>query len=421
MAYIVRDCGSRVVLFHESLARKVEGFREEIDAVTVPLGSIPALDTTRPPATPDDAPPDLSVVEPLDEAVIIYTSGTTGNPKGVRLSHLNLLADARAIADWFRFDRDTRSLCILPLFHNNGQVVTLLAPLTAGGSVTIAQGQVALPTFWSLVRNYGATWTSVMPAILSILLRFSREEEPTPLQGIICGGQVLNRSVQDSFESTFGVPVFEGFGLTETTSFACFNEYPAERRVPGTVGRPLPTNDMAILDDEGRELGPNEEGEICIRGLNVAIGYLGLPEANAKSFRDGWFRSGDYGYRDEDGRFRFLCRHDALIIKGGENVYPAEVENVLFDHPAVVDCAVVGVPDPLLGEDIAAFVKLKDGDGTTARDLREFTRGKLAGFKQPRSIFLLSELEDLDEIPKGPTKKVLYRKLVDYYVDRLAE
>ncbi|MFC2170964.1 class I adenylate-forming enzyme family protein, partial [Calditrichota bacterium] len=296
--------------------------------------------------------------------------------------------------------------------------VTLLSPLYAGGSVTIVKGKVSLPAFWELVQKHHANWTSVMPSILSILIRYGRKPESTPLKGIICGGQPLSRSVKDNFENTFGVPIFEGFGLTETTSFACFNEYPAEKRKTGIIGSPLSINDMAIMDENCNELGADKEGEICIRGLNVAVEYLGLPEENHKAFKNDWFHSGDYGYRDEDGYYHFLSRHDALIIKGGENVYPAEIENILFEHPAIIDCAVIGIPDTLLGEEIGAFIKLTD-ESMTEEVIREYFSGRIAGFKHPKHVFFLHDLDGLDEIPKGPTNKVLYRELRDYYLENL--
>lgn len=416
MVFIIEDCGSRLIIFERSLSKKVEQVRSTL---TADLPFIEEDVVARKAAiAPGPGDPRTPPVGPLDEAVIIYTSGTTGNPKGVVLNHMNLLADSKAIAEWFNFDKETRTLCVLPLFHNNGQVVTLLAPLTAGGSTIITKSQTGLWPFWDLVATYKATWTSVMPSILSILLQYRRDHEGSMLRGIICGGQVLKRRVQENFEQTFGVPVFEGFGLTETTSFSCFNNSQAESRVAGVIGRPLPINEMAILDPEGRELGSNKEGEICIKGYNVACEYLGLPGKNLQAFAGGWFHSGDFGSRDPQGYYHFLCRHDDLIIKGGENIYPAEIENVLFKHPSVLECAAIGVPHPLLGEDICAFVLLED-DRITEEELKEFCSGRIAYFKQPQQILIVNHLEGISEIPKGPTKKILYRELKDYYLRRV--
>jgi len=418
MVYIIKDSRSELILFEKSVSKKVEQVQMAL-AYGLPFidDEVVGKEATRE-AVPEDT--DSRQVGLLDEAVIIYTSGTTGNPKGVVLNHMNLLADAKAIAEWFNFNEETRALCVLPMFHNNGQVVTLLAPLYAGGSTIITKSQTGLWPFWDLVRAHKATWTSITPSILSILLQYRRSHEGSTLKGIICGGQVLKRTVQENFEKTFGVPVFEGYGLTETTSFACFNNNQAENRVAEVVGRSLPTNEMAILDPEGKEVGPGMEGEICIRGYNVACEYLGLPEKNHQAFANGWFHSGDYGFKDEQGYYHFLCRHDDLIIKGGENIYPAEIENVLFKHPSVLECAAIGVPHPLLGEDICVFVLLDDAR-ITDKELKEFFSGRIAYFKQPQQILIVNRLDGINEIPKGPTKKILYRELKQYYHDHIAK
>ena len=347
--------------------------------------------------------------------MIIYTSGTTGNPKGVVLNHLNLLSDAKAISEWFQFSNDTRTLCILPLFHNNGQIVTLLTPLYSGGSTVIIKGKISLISFWEIVEKYEINWTSVMSSILAILLSIKKERKDATMKGIICGGQILTESLQKLFEERFKVPIFEGYGLTETTSFACFNNYPKEKRKNRSIGMPLPINEMTIMNEKGSELEPNKEGEICIRGLNVATEYLGLSEKNKESFKKGWFHSGDFGYKDNEGYYYFKTRKDFLIIKGGENIYPAELENVLFQNPEIEECAVIGIPDDLLGEEICAFVKIKEKSEITEQELKRFCTGKIANFKQPKKIIIINKLKDLKEIPKGPTKKVLYRKLREYY------
>jgi acyl-CoA synthetase (AMP-forming)/AMP-acid ligase II len=421
MRYIIDDSQSKAVFYHRSVAAKVEEAQGKVAGSPMfrcvdEVRQWAAGDTP----SPSGRDPELPSIGQTDEAIIIYTSGTSGNPKGVVLSHINLLADAKAISEWFQFTRDTRTLCILPLFHNNGQITTCLAPLYAGGATIIVKGKASLMAFWGLVQQYSATFTSVMPSILSVLLNTPIERADKTLAAILCGGQVLARQVQDDFENRFGVPVFEGYGLTETTSFSCINSYPKETRKQGSIGRALMVNDMAILDESGNDLGPNREGEICIRGRNVACEYLGLPERNARQFANGWFHSGDFGTRDEDGFYYFHGRKDFLIIKGGENIYPAELENVIFKHPAVAECAVIGIPDKLLGEDLCAFVKRREGMEVSADEIKAFCRGKIAGYKQARKIVIIDDLPDLPEIPKGPTKKVLYRKLQEYYAFHLA-
>ena len=409
--YIIEDSDSKTVFYSDTLESKINKIRDSLSNVnfkkTKSIKDLISSFYTKKKI-------ECNQTSLHDVAVIIYTSGTTGNPKGVILSHLNLLSDAMGISERFKFTKDSRCLCILPLFHNNGQVTTLLAPLYAGASTVIIKGKISLYAFWFLVNEYQATWTSVMASILSILLSLPNERKDSSLTGILCGGQILTRSVQNQFEKRFNVPIFEGYGLTETTSFSCINNYPAESRKIGSIGKPLQINEMSILNENGQEVTENIEGEICIRGYNVANGYLGDTKMN-HAFRDGWFHSGDYGTRDKDGNFYFHGRKDSLIIKGGENIYPAELENVLYKHPDIDECAVIGIPDELLGEDICAFVKIKDKSQLTKKDLEIFCKDKITSYKQPKKIIIINDLVDLNEIPKGPTKKILYRKLKEYY------
>ncbi len=373
-----------------------------------------------PPVDVKKAEARLPKVDPTTPAAIIYTSGTTGYPKGVILSHINFLVDGMGMAEWFQFTPETRSLCILPLFHNNGLVVSTTTTLWAGGSIVMVDPKASLRSFWALVERYQATCTSVMPSILAAILAFGFEGRNHRLQGIICGGQLLPLSLAQNFESRFGIPIFEGFGSTEAASYSCFNAYPAERRRLGSVGTVLPVCEMKVVDDNDAEVPDGTEGELCIRGANVAIGYHKLPELQEHRFRNGWYHSGDFGLRDKDGYYYFRSRKDDLIVKGGEKIYPAEIENVLSQHPNVIESAVIGVDDAILGQEICAFVRLKDVGATTERDLLKFCSHSLARFKQPKRIVIINRLGDMPELPKGPTKKILYRVLRDYYGRRLA-
>jgi len=355
------------------------------------------------------------VVHLNDFAVIIYTSGTTGKPKGVVINHLNIISDAYAISKNFKFNSMTRALCILPLFHNNGQIATFFAPLYAEGSTVITFGKVNIYNFWNYVNDFKITWTSVMASILSILLSIKKEKKNTSLTGILCGGQILTNEVRKNFEKRFNVPIFEGYGLTETTSFSCINKFPSKNRVVGSIGKSLSINDMKIFNPKRFiEMKTGKEGEICIKGYNVACNYFNLEKQNKKSFFKGWFRSGDFGKVDKRGNFYFSGRKDSLIIKGGENIYPAEIENALYKIKEVEECAVIGIPDKYLGENICAFIKTKSNKFSEQYYYNKLT-SYLASFKLPKTILLLHNLNKLKEIPKGPTKKILYRKLRDYY------
>ena len=415
--YIISDSKSKIIFYSNTLESKIKKIKNLDD---VKLKKITSINDQEFSLKNEDGFEE-NEISIHDTAVIIYTSGTTGNPKGVILSHLNLLSDSKSISEWFHFDTKTRTLCILPLYHNNGQVTTLLSPLYQGGSTVIVQGKVSLQSFWDLVNRYDVTWTSVMASILSILLSMPKERKDQTLKAILCGGQILTRTVQKQFEDRFKTPIFEGYGLTETTSFSCINCLPAEKRRIGSIGKVLPTNEMSILDKNSKDVGENNVGEICIRGYNVTIGYLGLKEKNENSFRDGWFHSGDFGWKDSDGFFYFQGREDFLIIKGGENIYPAELENVLYKHPDIVECAVIGIPHKLLGEDICAFVKCKEESKVSEIELKEFCKNNIGNFKQPQKIVIINSLNDLDGIPKGPTKKTLYRELKKYYIENLSD
>ena len=354
-----------------------------------------------------------------DTAIIIYTSGTTGNPKGVVLTHKNIIADAFAISKNFKFDSNTRTLCILPMFHNNGQIITFFAPLYNGGSTVISTGKANLYNFWNYINKYKITWTSIMASILSILLSLNKKKLNNSLKGIICGGQVLNDEVRLNFEKRFKVPIFEGYGLTETTAYACLNRYPKNKRVRGSIGKALEVNEMAIFNPYNlKKMKTGQEGEICIKGHNVAKYYHNLKKQNKKSFFKGWFRSGDYGKMDIRGNFYFSGRKDSLIIKGGENIYPAEIENALYKIKDVQECAVIGIPDKNLGENICAFIKTNN-KSKSSNDFYANLSKFLGSYKLPKEIYLISKLKNMKEIPKGPTKKILYRKLKKYYEKEL--
>lgn len=279
----------------------------------------------------------------------------------------------------------------------------------------ILEGKSALPSFWKLIDTYRVNWTSVMPAFLSAFLEYGLKRTDDTLRGIVCGGQVLLDEVRSRFETEYRVPVFEGFGLTETTSFATMNRHPAERRRFGSIGVALPCNALRIVDANGREAAANETGEILIRGENVAARYHGRAELTAERFRNGWLHTGDYGYRDDDGHFFFATRVDDLIIKGGENIYPAEIENVLHGCGDVVECAALGVPDPILGQEVCVYVKLRPASTLGKDDIRRLCEGRIAHYKCPRHVVLLNELDDLPELPKGPTRKILRRKLLAHF------
>ena len=412
--YIVKNSQSKICIFTDQLKHKIKQRKKYIS-----LTKFLKVNTNYKIKGISKHKKNISV-KLNDLAIIIYTSGTTGNPKGVVINHLNILSDAYAISKNFKFDSNTRALCILPLFHNNGQIATFFAPLYEGGSSVITFGKANIYNFWNYINEFKITWTSMMASILSILLSLKIEKKNSSLKGILCGGQILTNEVRRNFEKRFKVPIFEGYGLTETTSFSCINNFPKSKRTIGSIGKALVINDMKIFDpDTFKEKKTNEEGELCIRGYNVACEYHNLNKNNKNSFFKGWFRSGDFGKVDRYGNFYFSCRKDSLIIKGGENIYPAEVENAIYKILEVEECAVIGIPDKLLGENICAFIKMKS-PCTKDEDYLYNKLTKIIGnFKLPKKILLLNKLDNLKEIPKGPTKKILYRKLKTYYEENI--
>ncbi|WKB55880.1 AMP-binding protein [Eleftheria terrae] len=417
LAYIVRDSGARLALFDRQLAAAREAAAGLLDGVRLLLADatsghgIEAL----------QAGGDTGLLAPAagiaadDPAGILYTSGTTGHPKGVVLSHRNFLADAAALAQWFGFEPGTRTMCILPMFHNNGQVITLLSPLQVGGSSVILEGRSALMSFWKMIDQHQVHWTSVMPAFLSTFLEFGLKRTDQSLRGIVCGGQVLLEEMRNRFEARYQVPVFEGYGLTETTSFSTMNRHPAALRRSGSIGVALPCNEMKVVDEDGRTLPPGQTGEILIRGGNVTRGYHHLPEVTERRLQDGWLHTGDHGWQDAEGHFYFATRLDDLIIKGGENIYPAEVENALHGCADVVECAAFGIADALLGQEVCLYVKLVPGSTLGEDDIRRLCGERIARYKCPGPVVLLHTLDDLPELPKGPTRKILRRALREHY------
>ena len=358
-----------------------------------------------------------------DEAIIIYTSGTTGKPKGCLLTHGNLIANARQITEWMGFGPDDRLLTVMPLFHMNAVSVTTMTPLVAGGSTVVAP-KFSASKFWSWIEKYQITSFGSVATMLSMLLARSLESEVAgfeqndlktrdsrleTLKFAMCGSAPVPAEVLKQFEETFGCLVIEGYGLSESTCRSTFNP-PNKNRRPGSCGQAI-GNEMRVVDETDNDVSDGELGEIVLRGPNICKEYFKNPEATAKAFANGWFHTGDIGYRDKDGFFYIADRKSDMIIRGGENIYPREIDDLLYTHPAVAAAAVIGVPDKLYGEDVAAFVVFKPGETATADDIIAFCKRHLADYKCPKTVHFL------DQIPKGPTGKLLKRELARLYAN----
>jgi long-chain acyl-CoA synthetase len=355
-----------------------------------------------------EAPPHVEINEKNDVAAILYTSGTTGFPKGVLQTHFNIRRNAEMIQEFLNAKPDFRFMLILPLFHVNAQIVTVMAPFSIGASCILTPGFSA-QTHWETVAKYKASTFSAVPTVLSILLRMPHENlDLSSLEFVICGAAPLPVEVFREFEDTFKCKIVEGYGLTEGTCASSVNPLPTEiedRRKVGSIGIPLPGNEMKIVDDKGNDVAPNTKGEIVIKGDNVMKEYFKNPEANAETLKYGWLYTGDIGHMDEDGFFFITDRKKDMIIRGGENIYPREIEEVLYSHPVVSLATVIGVKDKIYGELPKAFIVLKEGESITAEEIIEYCRNNLADFKIPKYV------EFRDDLEKTPTGKIMKQPL----------
>jgi long-chain acyl-CoA synthetase len=344
--------------------------------------------------------------DPSDTAVILYTSGTTGTPKGAELTHANLMRNADASIALFGFDQDTVVLGSLPLFHSFGQTCTLNAAMKAGAAVSLLPRFDAGKALEIIQRDRVNVFQGVPTMYGALLNQPERESYDTSsLRLAVSGGASLPVELLRGFEETFACKILEGYGLSETSPVASFN-HPDKERKPGSIGTPIGGVEMKLVDGDRRDVAPGEVGEIAIRGHNVMKGYLGRPDATAEAIsEDGWFHSGDLARMDEDGYFFIVDRKKDMIIRGGFNIYPRELEEVLYEHPAVREAAVVGIPHASLGEEVGAAVSLKPGLEATAEELRDFVKAQVAAYKYPRKIWFL------DELPKTATGKILKREI----------
>ncbi|WP_349289869.1 AMP-binding protein [Pseudonocardia sp. Ae150A_Ps1] len=376
----ITDAGAGVVV----------GERAASDLVT--------LDVAELDADPDTAPAP-STVEPDGLALLIYTSGTTGRPKGVMLDHTNIGVMCETIVAALGLDGSDHSLLVLLLFHVNGIVVSVLSPLLAGGCASIV-GRFRAGSFAAELERVRPTYFSAVPAIYAMLVALPREVQPdtSSLRRVICGAAPMPAELIARFEQRFGVPVIEGYGLSEATCASTLNP-PSGPRKPGTVGLPLPGQRIALVDATGAVVtaGP---GEVVISGPTVMRGYLNRPEETAATIRNGWLHTGDVGRFDDDGHLVLVDRIKDMIIRGGENLYPKEIENALHAHPAVNEAAVVGAPDPVLGEVPVAHVALLPGSSATPDDLTAHCAGRLARTKVPARITIVGSL------PRNPVGKI---------------
>jgi long-chain acyl-CoA synthetase len=341
---------------------------------------------------------------PGDLAVILYTAGTTGQPKGVALSHANLVSNARSAASLFELDRTQWSLAVLPLSHSYGLTLMNAGHLLGTRAVLLRwfNPELVLET----IERYRVQQMAGVPTMFVYLLNYPGAEafDTSSMKLWGSGAAPLPVEIVEPFEAKFGGRLLEGYGLTEASPVVSAHRYSGERRL-GSVGQPIPGVEVAILDDDDRALPAGEVGEVCVRGPNVMLGYYQMPQETAQTIRKGWLHTGDMGRLDTDEFLYIVERKKDLIIRGGFNIYPREVEEVLYAHPAVAETAVVGVPDPLMGEDVLAFVVTKQGATATPEGLIAFCQDRLAKYKCPKHVRFV------DTLPKSPIGKILRKEL----------
>jgi long-chain acyl-CoA synthetase len=355
-----------------------------------------------------DAYPEMSLVDRSgdDTAVILYTSGTTGRPKGAELTHANLTSNADVTAtDLVQVGPQDVIFGGLPLFHSFGQTCGLNTAVRVGASLTLVSRFTPERALEVMARDRVTVFEGVPTMYVALLASPERtNHDLSALRVCVSGGAALPVEVLRGFEADFGCVILEGYGLSETSPVASFN-HPHRVRKPGSIGTPIRGVEMRILGTDGTEVPVGEVGEIAIRGANLMRGYWGRPDATAEAVPDGWFRTGDLARADEDGCYFIVDRKKELIIRGGYNVYPREIEEVLYEHPAVAEAAVIGVPDASLGEEIGAAVVLRPDAKVHVDEIREFVKARVAPYKYPRYVWLEYAL------PKGPTGKILKREI----------
>ncbi|WP_298832101.1 fatty acid--CoA ligase family protein [uncultured Planococcus sp.] len=349
---------------------------------------------------------EFTEVKADDNAVILYTSGTTGKPKGAMLTHQNLYSNARDVGEYLQIGANDRVIATLPVFHVFALTVVVNAPLLQGATI------ILVPRFnpkevFEAIKKYEASVFAGVPTMFNFMNQLP-DVDPADFASVrlaVSGGSAMPVALLHSFEEKFNVRISEGYGLSEASPVTCFNPIDRERKA-GSIGTSIINVENKVVNELGEEVAANEVGELIVRGPNVMKGYYKMPEETASAIRDGWLYTGDLARVDEEGYFYIVDRKKDMIIVGGYNVYPREVEEVLFAHPAVLEAAVVGLPDPDFGEEVNAYVVLKD-PSVSVEDLKAYCAEHLAKYKVPR------QFEVLDELPKNTTGKILRRSLKD--------
>ena len=400
VSYILRDAGIEVIITDIELSANFQTLKVSQHALKL-LNIENVLAAF---SRPDDLQVESEIADgpnraENDLAVLIYTSGTTGRPKGAMLSHANLLHNVESCRVCLQTVETDRFAVLLPMFHSYMLTVGIFLPLFVGGSILIVK---SLHPARNVVQEIFTKQPTILPAFPQFYRSLLNAEIPAklPLRICISGSAPLPGHTLHDFEKKFGVPLIEGYGLSEASPVVSKNPLDGTHK-PGSIGIPIPNVEMSIQDDEGQVLPPGQVGEICVRGGNVMMGYWNQPEETAKVFRNGWLLTGDVGYHDEDGYYYITDRKKDMLLVNGNNVYPREIEEVIYQFPNVKEAAVVGIPDARRGEQAVAFVVPNEGAMIESEALLKFVRSKIADYKVPRKIILTTAL------PRNATGKIL--------------
>jgi long-chain acyl-CoA synthetase len=398
--HYLADSGARLVFAWQTAAPEAAAGAGQAGAEAVTIDASSMDEIAGWPASPD-----VAQRSDDDTAIILYTSGTTGTPKGAQLTHANMATNASVmVSTLIHLGPEDVVMGCLPLFHAFGQTCAMNTAVLAGACLTLVPRFDPAAALKVIERDRVTVFEGVPTMYVAMLDAGAGVADTSTLRLCVSGGAALPLEVLRAFNETFGAEILEGYGLSETSPVASFNHRGDTRA--GSIGHPIEGVEMRVVDDEGRDVPSGEVGEIVIRGHNVMKGYWNRPDATEQAIKDGWFHTGDMATKDEDGFFFIVDRKKDLIIRGGFNVYPREVEEVFYEHPAVLEAAVVGLPHPRQGEEVGAAVALKPGASATPEELREFVKERVAAYKYPRHIWLV------DSLPKGPTGKIVKREIV---------
>jgi long-chain acyl-CoA synthetase len=412
--YYLEDSGAQAFFFWGDFAAEAMKGAGEVGAVRLRV-AVASTPGATPPEGAEDFMAAVAAVQPSgdihgtspeDTAIILYTSGTTGKPKGAQLTHFNLLMNCIVGARIAGVTESDVTLATLPFFHSFGASNVMNTAMYAGATLSLLPRFDPVKALQMIQRDRITVFAGVPTMYIAFLKAYDEGDwDISTIRLAISGGAALPEQVLRDFEEKFGAPILEGYGLTESSPSATFNRPDRERKV-GSIGLPIWGVELKVAGDDGTALGNNENGEICIRGHNIMKGYHERPEATAETIdAEGWLHTGDIGYRDDDGYYFIVDRKKELVIRGGFNVYPREIEEVLYAHPAVAEAAVFGIPDPTMGEEVVAAVALRPGASAEEGELIAYCKERVAAYKYPRRIWVLETL------PKGPTGKILKLEL----------